>query len=62
MVTSRFGVEYKLSPNGMENGLGRERDLVSKLHELLESPLAESIARIVEETHRLLPVARTVGV
>jgi transcriptional regulator with XRE-family HTH domain len=62
MVTSRFGVEYNTSANGLENGVGRERDLISKLHELLESPLAESIARIVEESHRLLPAARTVGV
>src|SRR5262245_48562754 len=36
----------------------RERDLTRKLHELLASPLGEGVARIVEESHRLLP-ART---
>lgn len=38
--------------------LGRDRDLERKLHELLASPLGEGVARIVEETHRLLPAAR----
>lgn len=33
----------------------RERELAWKLHELLASPLGEGIARIVEESHRLLP-------
>lgn len=33
----------------------RERDLTRKLHELLASPLGEGVARIVEESHRLLP-------
>jgi transcriptional regulator with XRE-family HTH domain len=33
----------------------RERDLTRKLHDLLESPLGEGVARIVEESHRLLP-------
>lgn len=33
----------------------RERELMSKLHALLNSPLGESVARIVEESYRLLP-------
>ncbi|HWE38052.1 MAG TPA: helix-turn-helix domain-containing protein [Isosphaeraceae bacterium] len=33
----------------------RERDLTRKLHDLLESPLGEGVARIVEESHRMLP-------
>lgn len=33
----------------------RERDLERKFHELLTSPLGESVARIVEESYRLLP-------
>ena len=41
---------------------GRERDLTIKLRELLASPLGESVARIVEETHRLLPQSRFSGV
>ena len=55
LVSNRFGLEFSTSSNGLENGLGRERDLMSKLHELLASPLAEPIARIVEESYRLLP-------
>lgn len=44
-----------------ESGLGyrlphRERDLTKKLHELLASPLGEGVARIVEESHRMLPM------
>ncbi|HEV3121530.1 MAG TPA: helix-turn-helix transcriptional regulator [Isosphaeraceae bacterium] len=34
----------------------RERELAVKLHELLASPLGEGVARIVEESYRLLPV------
>lgn len=36
----------------------RERELAWKLHELLASPLGEGIARIIEESHRLLPQSR----
>jgi transcriptional regulator with XRE-family HTH domain len=62
LVSSRFGIEYGMAPPGMENGVMiRERELVSKLQELLASPLAEPIARIVEESHRLLPVSRTIS-
>ena len=34
---------------------GRYRDLTRKFHELLASPLGEGVARIVEESHRMLP-------
>jgi transcriptional regulator with XRE-family HTH domain len=33
----------------------REREIERKFNELLRSPLGESLARIVEESHRLLP-------
>ncbi|HEV3166477.1 MAG TPA: helix-turn-helix transcriptional regulator [Isosphaeraceae bacterium] len=36
--------------------LPRERDLAKKLHELLASPLGEGVARIVEESYRMLPM------
>jgi hypothetical protein len=36
----------------------RERELTLKLHDLLASPLGEPVARILDETHRLLPHAR----
>ena len=52
----RFAVEYAPGTDG--HSLSRERDLVKKLHELLASPLGEPVAKIVEETHRLLPQAR----
>ena len=57
---SRFGVEY---PSGGlsqvdTTSLLRERELVLKLHEILASPLGEPVARIVEETYRLLPQPR----
>ena len=37
----------------------REAELFRKFHELLVSPMAESIARIVEESHRLIPQSRS---
>jgi len=36
----------------------RESEVERKLRELLASPLGESVARIVEESHRLLPALR----
>lgn len=36
----------------------RARDLEAKLLEVLESPLGECVARIVEETYRMLPADR----
>ena len=56
---SRFAVEHV---NAHEHStLGRERELSVKLHDLLTSPLGEAVARILDETHRLLPQARMVG-
>jgi transcriptional regulator with XRE-family HTH domain len=39
--------------------LARQRELARKFHELLASPLGEGVARIVEETYRLLPAWRS---
>jgi hypothetical protein len=39
----------------------RERELAWKLHELLSSPLGEGVARILEESYRLLPQKRSLG-
>ncbi len=56
---ARFAVEH-VAP--MEHGvLTRERDLAAKLHELLASPFGEAVARILEETYRMLPQAHVVG-
>src|SRR6476661_2773428 len=48
---SRFGVEAQAHSHTSLDGLSlaRERELAWKLHELLGSPLGESVARIVEE-------------
>lgn len=43
----RFQVESSNPP--------RNRDLDRKFHELLASPLGEGVARIVEESYRILP-------
>jgi len=55
--THRFGVEGKPSPTKAPESAAAvcERELTGKFLELLASPLGEGIARIVEETHRLLP-------
>ncbi len=44
--------------NGHDAIYVREGELMSKLHDLLHSPLGESLARIVEELHTLLPRSR----
>lgn len=59
MENGRFGVD--LSAGHDANPFGRDRELSLKFHELLLSPFGESVARIVEETHRLLPQARVVN-
>jgi transcriptional regulator with XRE-family HTH domain len=57
--------ELSETPSGQEAGqpvafrgmpLRDTRDLTKKLHELLASPLGESVARIVEESYRMLPI------
>lgn len=50
----RYAGEY--SAIGYEsNTNGRERELLTKFQELLGSPFGDAVARIVEETYRLLP-------
>ena len=55
-----FKVESSLSAksNGHESIYFREGELMSKLHDLLHSPVGEGIARIVEEFHAILPRSR----
>jgi transcriptional regulator with XRE-family HTH domain len=50
---SRFAFEY-VTPHE-SNSFGHKRELASKLHELLESPLGDAMAGILEAMHRLLP-------
>lgn len=40
---------------------GREADLARKFLDLLASPLGEGLARIVEESHQILPTVRLGG-
>ena len=53
----RFGSEYgATSATAFENGpSSRDRELVLKFQELLGTPYGDAVARIVEETYRLLP-------
>ncbi len=56
----RFAIET-VSPvktNGHESIYVREGELMSKLHDLLHSPLGESVARLVEELHTIVPRSR----
>ena len=58
---SRFAVEAAPPLSQMHDlkVAPRERELAWKLHELLTSPFGEGMARIIEETYRLLPQARS---
>jgi transcriptional regulator with XRE-family HTH domain len=57
---SRFGIEPPLQTkmNGHESIFVREGELMSKLHDLLHSPVGDGVARIVEELHSMLPRTR----
>jgi len=58
---SRFTVETPIPSraNGLDSIFVREGELMSKLHDLLHSPLGDGVARIVEELHALLPRTRS---
>jgi transcriptional regulator with XRE-family HTH domain len=58
---TRFTVESPIATkgNGFDSLYGRERDLMSKLHDLLHSPIGDGVACIVDELHTLLPRNRT---
>jgi len=57
---SRFTVEPPITTkaNGHESIFVREGELMSKLHDLLHSPIGDGVACIVEELHTLLPRGR----
>jgi transcriptional regulator with XRE-family HTH domain len=56
----RFSVESAApaKTSGRDSIYLREGELMSKLHDLLHSPIGESVARIVEELHASLPRSR----
>jgi len=63
---SRFGVETPLPPSpgpapSERRHTARDRELAWKLQELLSSSLGEGIARIIEESYRLLPPSRQIS-
>ncbi len=49
----------RISAMHAKTARSRRLEIDRKFHELLESPLGESLVQIVEETHRLLPVHRS---
>jgi transcriptional regulator with XRE-family HTH domain len=55
-AVARFGLDYSPVADGAL--VSRERELMGKLHDLLTSPFGDAMARIIEETYRLLPQAR----
>jgi transcriptional regulator with XRE-family HTH domain len=57
---SRFAVESSLASrtNGHEAIYLREGELISKLHDLLHSPIGEAVVRIIDELHRVLSRSR----
>jgi transcriptional regulator with XRE-family HTH domain len=58
---SRFAVELDIpaKSNGHEAIYLREGELMSKLHDLLHSPIGAGVVRILEELHGMLPRARS---
>ncbi len=59
----RFAVENqgRVAPATEWLNSARERELTGKLLRLLESPLGEGVARILEEAYRLLSYTRSTG-
>ena len=60
---ARFGVEPQRRSGAAvyEGLLMREGELMSKLHDLLHSPLGMGIARIIDELHTMIPRNRNLS-
>jgi DNA-binding Xre family transcriptional regulator len=56
----RFAIDSSVAskPKSNESIFVREGELMSKLHDLLHSPIGDGVARVVEELHSLLPRSR----
>ncbi len=54
---SRFTVEHPVTRSNPshEAVYVREGELMSKLHDLIHSPMGESVAKLIEELHGLIP-------
>ena len=59
----RFKMESStpVKTNGHDSIFVREGELMSKLHDLLHSPMGDGVARILEELHALIPRSRSIG-
>jgi len=57
---SRFAVETATPPktNGLDTIYVREGELMSKLHDLVHSPIGDGVAKIIDDLHLLLPRTR----
>jgi len=51
-------VPIPLKSKGHDSVFVREGELMSKLHDLLHSPIGDGVARVIEELHALLPRSR----
>jgi transcriptional regulator with XRE-family HTH domain len=61
-LESAFGVEGgSPAPAANSSAQLRERELIWKLHELLASPLGESVGRILDELYRTLPQIHSIA-
>jgi hypothetical protein len=60
---SRTATEAFAKPRslGTETPFAREGELMSKLHDLLHSPLGECITSVVDDLHRILAQVRSTG-
>jgi transcriptional regulator with XRE-family HTH domain len=59
---SRLGADPQRRPvNGFDMLLVREGEIMSKLHELLHSPLGAGVARIVDDLHQLVVKAKSLS-
>lgn len=56
----RFGLEAPVThrANGHEAVYLREGELMSKLHDLIHSPVGEAVARLIEQLHSIIPRSR----
>jgi hypothetical protein len=54
---ARFAIdrERKTGSSAFEGLVMREGELMSKLHDLLHSPLGSGLARIIDELHQMMP-------
>jgi transcriptional regulator with XRE-family HTH domain len=56
----RFGADPELAArtNGHDSIFVREGELMSKLHDLLHSPIGDGVAGVIDELHTMLPRSR----